>query len=330
MTKALFAAGLAALLVGCATAKPPTIAYDDVPLREAPVVDARADNRASLLHQPPKLTVSRGGPKEAPEVAGAVERVATANEAARIEPKKTGYYNAIQVYSYSPGALYQVYAAPEHVTEIALEPGEKLIGPGPISAGDTVRWMIGDTVSGDGESERVHLLIKPTRPDLRTNLVVNTDRRSYHLELRSTEEDYLASVAWAYPDSARRRIRHQSPSRPAIPPVNQRLYRYALSGDRPPWTPLTVFDDRRKVYVVFPRGISRGEMPPILVIGEDGSPQLANFRVHENVMVVDRLFGAAELRLGSKKQQVVRIERTTPATTVANPVLARLIRGSGS
>ena len=47
-------------------------------------------------------------------------------------------------------------------------------------------------------AKQVHILVKPTRPDLVTNLVINTDRRTYHLELRSAEKTYMASVSWAY------------------------------------------------------------------------------------------------------------------------------------
>src|SRR3546814_15857175 len=75
----------------------------------------------------------------------------------------------------------------------------QLVGPGPVAAGDTVRWIIGDTVSGTGERSRVHILVKPTRPDLTTNLVINTDRRTYHLELRPPERTWMASVSWTYP-----------------------------------------------------------------------------------------------------------------------------------
>ncbi|SHL82304.1 type IV secretion system protein VirD4 [Roseovarius marisflavi] len=42
------------------------------------------------------------------------------------EPRRTGYFNAIQIYPWSEGALYQVYAAPGQITTIALEPGERL------------------------------------------------------------------------------------------------------------------------------------------------------------------------------------------------------------
>ena len=58
-----------------------------------------------------------------------------------------GYINAIQVYPYSEGALYQLYTAPHQVSDIALQRGERIVA---VSAGDTVRWIIGDTVSGEG------------------------------------------------------------------------------------------------------------------------------------------------------------------------------------
>jgi type IV secretory pathway VirB9-like protein len=63
----------------------------------------------------------------------------------------TGFENAIQRYAWREGALYQVYTAPGQVTDIALQEGERLVGPGPVAAGDTVRWMIGDTLSGSGD-----------------------------------------------------------------------------------------------------------------------------------------------------------------------------------
>ena len=67
----------------------------------------------------------------------------------------------------------------------------------------------------------------------------------------------------------------------------------------------------RTLLIEFPRGIVQGEMPPIFVIGPDGDAEIANSRAYQNTLIVDRLFGAAELRLGSgKRQQIVRIVRT--------------------
>src|SRR3546814_17775704 len=84
-------------------------------------------------------------------------------------------------------------------TDIGLQEGEQLVGPGPVASGDTVRWIIGDTVSGAGARRRVHLLVKPTRSDIMTNMIINTDRRTYHVELRATAASHMASVSWPYP-----------------------------------------------------------------------------------------------------------------------------------
>lgn len=297
----------ATMLAGCATMKkPPEISYDaDVPpLPTVPAVVTEQVPRP--LHVPPGWTPSRGG-----TVAGTpTARVENANAAARVEPRREGYYNAIQIYPWSDGALYQVYAAVGQITTIALEPGESLTGAGPIAAGDTARWIIGDTESGSGLSRRVQILVKPTRADISTNLVVTTDRRTYMIELRAREALYMPAVAWAYPQQPASQ-RQSVPATPIIPAVTARNYRYGLTGSNPPWKPVSVFDDGRRVYVEFPRGIVQGEMPPLFVIGSEGEAQIVNSRIHQNMLIVDRLFGAAELRLGSgERQQIVRIVRT--------------------
>ena len=295
----------ATMLAGCATNRTPQFAYDDnvppLPAAQAPV----ANNTPQPLHTPPAWTVARGGTAaNTPDA-----RVQNANAAARVEPRREGYYNAIQIYPWSEGALYQVYAAPGQITNIALEPGESLTGAGPIAAGDTTRWIIGDTESGSGANRRVHILVKPTRPDISTNLVVTTDRRTYMIELRSREESYMPAVAWAYPQPPA--TQRATPTTPRIPAASARHYRYGLQGDSPPWRPVSVFDDGRRVYIVFPAGIVQGEMPPLFVLGSDGEPEIVNSRIYRNILIVDRIFGAAELRLGSgNRQQTVRIVRT--------------------
>ncbi|MFC3061639.1 P-type conjugative transfer protein TrbG [Paenirhodobacter populi] len=311
-----------ALISGCARKAVPEFGYDaDVPALPA-VQAGAAETTPKPLHTPPGWTVARGGAA----AADATTRVGNANAAARVEPRRDGYYNAIQIYPFSEGALYQVYAAPGQITDIALEPGESLTGAGPIAAGDTARWIIGDSESGSGAAARVHILVKPTRPDIATNLVVTTDRRSYLIELRAQEALYMPAVAWSYPAQPGSR-RQATPAAPVIPAESARNHRYGLQieGASPPWRPVSVFDDGRRVYVVFPRGIVQGEMPPIFVLGPDGEPQIVNTRVHRNILIVDRLFGAAELRLGSgRRQQVVRILRVEPKETAAGTAAGTL------
>ena len=256
-----------------------------------------------------------GASPRTPEPASPATRILQANAAARMEPVRDGFINAMQVWPFVDGALYQLYTAPGHVTDIALEPGEKLVGPGPVAAGDTVRWIIGDTESGTGTAKQVHILVKPTRPDIGTNLVINTDRRTYHLELRATERTWMASVRWDYPHAAliappQAKAEPDRPTQVGIDPASLD-FDYHLTGDRPLWRPLRAFNDGRQVYIEFDRNIAQGEMPPLFVLGADGkTAELVNYRVRGTYMIVDRLFAAAELRMGSdRRQQRVRIVR---------------------
>ena len=245
----------------------------------------------------------------APDTPGG--RIGAANAAAKVEPSKAGYINAIQVYPYVKGALYQLYAAVNQVTDVALESGEKLLS---VSAGDTVRWVVGDTTSGEGKDAIAHILVKPIAPDLTTNLVINTDRRTYHVEMHATDKTYMASVSWTYPPAALIALKREADPAwiatvDAAPDPAFLRFRYRIEGEAP-WKPQRVFDDGSKVYIQFPSGLKQGEAPPLFVIGGDGKPALVNYRVKGTTYIVDRLFAAAELRLGTAPQQVVRIVRT--------------------
>jgi type IV secretion system protein VirB9 len=251
--------------------------------------------------------------KPAPEPADEKVRVSRANTEARVAPTREGYVNAIQVWPFTDGALYQVYAAVGRVTVIALQPGEELVT---VAAGDTVRWIVGDTSSGSGDALRVNVMVKPIRSGLKTNLVITTSRRTYLLELTSTEKTWMASVSWEYPKDKMLALQRQGQAARAAAPVDSGLslekirFRYAVSGSNPPWKPLRAFDDGEKVYIQFPAGVAQGELPPLFVIGAQGDGQLVNYRFRSPYYIVDRLFGAAELRLGGDKDDVVRIERT--------------------
>jgi type IV secretion system protein VirB9 len=297
-------------LGACATNLPPKIAYDNP--QPATLVTEASTSAATPLPLPDQMKAVPDDPRPPPESKAPTTRVNLANAEARIEPARDGFINAVQVYPYTEGALYQVYTAPGEITDIGLEPGEQLVGSGPVAAGDTVRWIIGDTVSGGGGSTRVHILIKPTRPDISTNLIINTDRRTYYLELRSTPKTYMASVSWRYPEDQLIAIRGSGGASASVDTglsLSSLNFRYRINGDSPAWRPLRAFDDGRKVYIEFPAGIEQGDMPPLFLIGARGDTELVNYRIRGHHMIVDRLFAAAELRLGDR-QQIVRIERT--------------------
>lgn len=251
-------------------------------------------------------------PRDAPPP---VSRIAAANAAARVQPSGDNYLNATQVYAFEDGALFQVYGAPGHVTDIALQPGEVLSGQGPVAAGDTVRWIIGQTESGAGEGRRIHILVKPTRTDLKTNLIINTDRRTYHLELNAQASAYMASVSWRYPQDELIALEAQAarqPERDAEPRIrlDDLNFGYRISGARAAWRPVRVFDDGRQVILEFDAVIDQATLPPLFLPDADGGAALVNYRVLGRRLIVDRLFDVAELRLVSgRRTQTVLIEK---------------------
>ncbi len=255
------------------------------------------------LLPPPTVTPERLNPQS---------RVAGANQRALQEPASGAYVNAIQVYPYTVGALYRLYAAPQEVSDIVLQPGEALTA---ISAGDTVRWVVGDTTSGVGATKQVHILAKPFTAGLKTNLVITTDRRSYHLQLESTDRTYMAAVSWTYPDDELIALKKQNNDATQMAPIDTGIvlsdlhFDYVIGGDNPPWKPVRAFDDGKHVYIEFPTTIAQGEAPPLFLKGEGGTSELVNYRVHDNYYIVDQLFAVAELRLGTDPQQTVRIRK---------------------
>lgn len=249
------------------------------------------------------------------KAASATTPVSSANRQALRQPAASRFTNARQVYAWSDGATYRLFALPERITDIALEPGEKLVS---VAAGDTSRWMIGDTLSGHGQGEQVHILVKPTAPGLRTNMIITTDRRSYHLELDSQSAVALAAISWTYPKAGLIALHTAKTSGPPLPaplpvPFDPASldFAYEISGDRPDWRPMLAFDDGRQTFIQFPASIGQGSAPPLFLVGKDGRSELVNYRMRGTYYVVDRLFELAELRLGEKRQIVVRIGRVS-------------------
>jgi len=239
--------------------------------------------------------------------------VANANQRATAEPRTSAFAGAVQIFPFSAGTVYRVYAAPGIVTDVALEPGERLIA---VAAGDTARWIIGDTTSGSGATQRTHIFIKPIAAGVDTNAVITTDRRVYHLRLTASMRTAMTGLAWSYP--AEGLIAHEKPV--ARPPMRAAApaetdparfgFGYVIRGDKPAWRPLRVFDDGRQTFVEFPPAIATGEAPPLFVLGADGDAELVNYRMRGRFYVVDRIFDVAELRLGTRRPQVVTIVRT--------------------
>src|SRR5262249_20303830 len=157
-------------LTACATQNPPSEAPAD---RFVPGhIELDPPLKIELLEIPKPIPFPNQlkplPPLSAPTPAVSPTRsVHEANAAARVEPTPSGFINAIQVWPYSPAALYQVYASPGQTTDLVFQAGEQLLD---VSVSDPVRWIVGDSNSGTGELQQAHLILKPIRTGLKANL----------------------------------------------------------------------------------------------------------------------------------------------------------------
>jgi P-type conjugative transfer protein TrbG len=257
-----------------------------------------------------------------------VQLTKTAQDAVQISEKWMSEHNQPAVgrdgrvlYSYGAG-LPTVVCAPLRVCMIELQSGEKLVGEPHI--GDSVRWNLSPAMYGNGTSATSVIVLKPQGPGLDTNLLITTDRRAYYLRLLSKSDDYVARVAFAYPDEeenekkwqqhlAEQKAQETKATRIAeLPPnaVDSMYFNYRLKGGDDNIRPVRVFDDGKKTYIQISQAARNREAPVLVVIGPDGKQEMVNYRVKDDMYIVDRLFERAELILGSgKKVRKVEIDR---------------------
>ena len=134
MTRSIILATAAAIPLAACASHPPRISYDDPASAHAATLQPEPPKPVEIVTLPEPLPLpgqlkplhGRDRARVGPEPGNPERRVQLANAAAAMNPTRDGYLNAIQVYPYTDGALYQLYVTPLHVTDIALEPGEEL------------------------------------------------------------------------------------------------------------------------------------------------------------------------------------------------------------
>ena len=226
---------------------------------------------------------------------------------AKQRPQEEQFLNATTVYDFIPGSVYQIYTAPHRVSMISFEPGEVIVAP--PQSGDTVRWQINNILSGVGANVRQHLIIKPLRDGLTNNMIITTNKgRVYLLELISLKHSYMTEVNWNYPQIV---VNNLEDNNTEEKPTKKLNFNYKIINKRgkPVWRPSRVFDDGEKTFIQFPASINQNELPGLFIVTKETSSQLVNYRQQGDLLMVDRLFQTAELRLGLSNPEIIQIKR---------------------
>ena len=251
-------------------------------------------------------------PAEAKEALGVGQAWMSENHAPA--PGKDGRV----LYTYGAG-LPTLVCAPLRVCVVELEAGEKLVGEPQI--GDSVRWIISPATSGSGDFTTAMIVVKPKQAGLDTNLLVTTDRRAYYLRLISKPEDYLARIAFAYPENeaakwkaqlAQQEKRRREEEEARIAPVeslDHLYFGYRIQGGDENMRPIRAVDDGKKTFIQMTPNAAHRELPVLVVLGADG-PEMVNYRVKGDMYIVDRLFERGALILGvgkkAKRAEIIR------------------------
>lgn len=109
----------------------------------------------------------------------------------------TAYKAGLVTFAYGSGIPTVVCALLE-LTDLAFEKGESILS---VQLGDSVRWNIESAISGSANDSVEHLIVKPLEAGLKTSMLITTDRRIYHIRLKSTEADFMPAVVFSYPNS---------------------------------------------------------------------------------------------------------------------------------
>lgn len=265
-------------------------------------------------------TPSAAESKPMPNFTNPEQAVDYANKNSTQQPSANSFFNSMMTYNYTDGALYTIYTAPLKITDISLAPGEKLISE---AAGDTLRWQIAQTYSGAGNTLTQHLLIKPNQSGLQNTVVITTDQHVYHLVLQSTDDSYMASVSWNYPNNMVSFAnttpgQNAGPAAPTTPNVDVSQldfgYQYSLVlGSKPNWYPVRIFNDGRQTYIQLPSDYLSNQMPVLYIADNNGGfGTMVNWRYRSPYIIVDTVLHNARLQTGvdNTGTTIVQIKHT--------------------
>lgn len=197
--------------------------------------------------------------------------------------------------------------------DIAFEEGEIISS---VQIGDSARWKVSSALSGVNEDSIQHLIIKPLDNGLKTSMVVATNKRTYHLRLKSTFDDFMPLVKFIYPDQDldninNNFIKHQKDKLTSSiknnsgegVDANKLKFDYEFEGDDE-IMPIRVYHDGKKTYIDMKENLYARKTPALLIVSKKGGwfssdrEHVANYRIQNNRYIIDGVLQEAKLILG--------------------------------
>jgi type IV secretion system protein VirB9 len=238
------------------------------------------------------------------------------------------FVNGMMFYPWDETFVYEIHTQPYRTTDIQLEPGEQVLEM-PFLSEEKV-WEIGAGVSRKSGQDAQHFFVKPTYANLSTSMIIITDRRVYHLLLKSFTDRWMVMVQWEYPGAMPYTIKTEA--------MNSRASE--LSGDgllvnpeflsfdykmtyslfkKPVWLPKRVYDDGRKTYIELDEKMLHTEAPVLF----NRKNERINYRVRRNLAIIDELVEKITVRRGREKVTIVKKRYAAPKSEASESVVEK-------
>ena len=219
-------------------------------------------------------------------------------------PKK--WTHGTMYYDFDPDFTYEIYCQPYRVTDVQLEPGEQVIEMPFLS--ESKVWEIGAGVSRVGGVDTQHFFLKPAYSGLETSFIIITDKRVYHLMLKSYRDTYMTQVKWEYPNTMpftlnssklNNNVNKLTKETVAVDPAFL-SFDYKMSYSlfkKPYWLPERVYDDGKKTYITMNDTVLHMTSPVLF----NQNNERINYLVNKNLIVINELIEKVTLRVGNEK-----------------------------
>lgn len=209
-------------------------------------------------------------------------------------------------YDFDETFVYEIYCQPYRITDLSLEPGEMVLENPFISESQV--WEMGAGVSRKNGQDVQHFYLKPDISGLTTSMIIITDRRVYHLLLKSFKDCYMAMVEFEYPntmpytvktDAMVERMNSKTNAFSGIDP-KYLSFDYKMSYSifkKPLWLPKRIYDDGRRTYILMDETVLHTQSPVLF----NHKNERLNYRVDKNLIIIDELIEKVTLRRGKEK-----------------------------
>jgi type IV secretion system protein VirB9 len=251
------------------------------------------------------------GKGAAPPLTGAAAVLASESSARQVPMK---YQGGIMSYPFDESFTYEIHTRPYRVTDIILEPGETVLEQ-PIMSENNV-WEVAAGVSRSKGWDVQHFFLKPSKGNLATDMVIITDRRVYHLHLKSFYDRHMVMVKWEYPYSsfgplalpslkttdaalgAASYSREEGLVNPAFLSFDYKM-KYSIFR-KPAWLPCRVYDDGAKTYIEMNEEVLHSASPALF----NGKDERINYRVKGNLIIIDELIQKVTLKIAKESVSI--------------------------